>query len=137
MARQLNEHVICRDWQNSILAPLRPRQRIRDNRQLTAMLRGGLNSNLGDENRKIRNDHPHHAIDAITIGAIDRRMLQELSWRAGQAEEEQRERITADVHILFSNFRDLVRDKVRAVVVQRSPSTAKAVRCTKHSLRPH
>lgn len=95
--------------------------------QLTAMLRArwGLNSILGDENRKVRNDHRHHAIDAITIGAIDRRMLNEMSKRAGQAEYEHRERITADVPDPFPNFRDRVRDKIRSVIVSVKPEHAK------------
>ncbi|HVZ05632.1 type II CRISPR RNA-guided endonuclease Cas9 [Hyphomicrobium sp.] len=96
--------------------------------QLTAMLRArwALNSILGDENRKVRTDHRHHAIDAITIGAIDRRILQEVSRRAGQAEDEQRDRITADVPDPFDNFRDIAREKVRAIIVSVKPEHGKS-----------
>src|SRR5690606_38735415 len=64
--------------------------------QLTAMLRArwGLNSLLGDDNKKERTDHRHHAIDAIVVGAIDRSLLQEMSRRAAQAEGEDRHDVT-------------------------------------------
>jgi CRISPR-associated endonuclease Csn1 len=95
--------------------------------QLTAMLRArwGLNSILSDENKKVRTDHRHHAIDAVTIGAIDRRLLQEIAARAGQAEEEQRQRITADVPDPFLDFLDRAREKVRGIVVSVKPEHAK------------
>lgn len=91
--------------------------------QLTAMLRArwGLNSLLGDDNRKVRTDHRHHAIDAITIGAIDRSLLQEMARRAGVAEEEGREGITRDVPDPFPNFRDAARAAVANVVVSVKP----------------
>ncbi len=87
--------------------------------QLTAMLRArwGLNSILGDENRKVRADHRHHAIDAIVIGAIDRSLLQEMARRAGQAEIEDRSDITRDVPEPYPGFRETTRDKIRAIVV--------------------
>lgn len=87
--------------------------------QLTAMLRArwGLNAILGDENRKMRADHRHHAIDAITIGAIDRSLLQDIARRAGAREEQDLARTTADVPDPFQNFREIAREKVRAVVV--------------------
>lgn len=95
--------------------------------QLTAMLRArwGLNSILGDENRKVRADHRHHAIDAITIGAIDRSLLQEMSRRAGQAEEEGRTRITADVPEPFPGFRDAAFARVRAITISIKPDHGK------------
>ncbi len=46
--------------------------------QLTAMVRDSLHLNLilNHENRKNRNDHRHHAVDACVIGVIDRRLIQ-------------------------------------------------------------
>jgi CRISPR-associated endonuclease Csn1 len=48
------------------------------NGQLTAMVRDALHLNLilSADNRKNRNDHRHHAVDACVIGAIDRRFIQ-------------------------------------------------------------
>ncbi|MEQ1670969.1 MAG: type II CRISPR RNA-guided endonuclease Cas9, partial [Hyphomicrobium sp.] len=105
--------------------------------QLTAMLRSrwGLNSIWRDHNRsadddhalapqkqsKGRDDHRHHAVDACTIGAIDRSLLQEMSKRAGQAEIEGLERITSDVPEPFPGFRDCVRAAVDKVIVSMKP----------------
>ena len=48
---------------------------------LTAMMRGKwhLNDLLGDHNRKERNDHRHHIIDAFVVGLTDRHVLQTVS----------------------------------------------------------
>lgn len=95
--------------------------------QLTAMLRArwGLNGILSDANRKIRTDHRHHAIDAIVVGAIDRRLLNEMAKRAARAEEENRDRITADVPDPYDRFLDDARVKVLAVVVSPKPDHGK------------
>ena len=95
--------------------------------QLTAMLRArwGLNAILGDENRKVRSDHRHHAIDAVVVGAIDRSLLQEMARRARIAELEDRHDITRDVPEPFSGFRDAVREKVRAITVSVKPEHGK------------
>ena len=80
---------------------------------------------MGDQNRKVRADHRHHAIDAITVGAIDRSLLQEISRRAALAEQEQRARITADVPDPFPGFREAVREKVAGIVVSVKPEHGK------------
>jgi CRISPR-associated endonuclease Csn1 len=86
---------------------------------LTALLRGkwGLNSILSDDNRKNRDDHRHHAIDAFVIGNISRSMLNELSRRAALAEDRQDARIIADVPEPFDGCRDQLRELVRAMIV--------------------
>ena len=64
--------------------------------RLTALLRGywGLNSILKDSNlskeghnTKTRDDHRHHAIDAIVVGMTTRSMLQKVSTAAARAEK--------------------------------------------------
>ena len=97
------------------------------NGALTALLRGkwGLNSILGDDNRKNRNDHRHHAIDAAAIGCISRSLLNELSRRAGQAEDRQEARIVADIPDPFEGFRDRVRDLARSTIVSHKPEHGK------------
>lgn len=104
--------------------------------QLTAMLRArwGLNSLFRDHNLKpegetnswtravkVRDDHRHHAIDACVIGAIDRSLLNEMARRAGQAETEGRERVTADVPDPFEGFRDAVRGQIDGMIVSLKP----------------
>lgn len=94
---------------------------------LTALLRNkwGLDSILSDDNRKNRNDHRHHAIDAAAIGCISRGLLNELSRRARQAEAEDRPRIVADIRDPFEGFRDSVRELVRNIVVSHKPEHGK------------
>lgn len=94
---------------------------------LTAMLRGkwGLNTILNSDNRKNRDDHRHHAIDAFTIGCISRSLLNELSKRAGQAEDRGDERIIADVPDPFENYRDQLREIIRNVIVSHKPDHGK------------
>ncbi|MBT9446189.1 MAG: type II CRISPR RNA-guided endonuclease Cas9 [Hyphomonadaceae bacterium] len=103
--------------------------------QLTALLRRhwGLNSILRGHNRpeadekdakrgrKVRDDHRHHAIDAVVIGAVDRGLLQEISRRAGQHEKDDLDRIVTDMPIPFDNFRDAVRAVVEKIVVSHKP----------------
>ncbi|MDP2354827.1 MAG: type II CRISPR RNA-guided endonuclease Cas9 [Beijerinckiaceae bacterium] len=94
---------------------------------LTAMLRGkwGLNSILSDDNRKNRDDHRHHAIDAAVIGCMSRGLLNEMSRRAGQTELNQRHQIIADVPVPYEGFRDQVREFARTMVVSHKPEHGK------------
>lgn len=100
--------------------------------RLTALLRGhwGLNSILRghnapetEKNKKLRDDHRHHAIDAIVIGMTTRSMLQRVSTAAGRAEELDIARlfVTNDAgHSAiepWDGFRDEVGEKVRSVIV--------------------
>lgn len=104
--------------------------------QLTAMLRRrwGLNAILRGDNqppdepaRKVRDDHRHHAIDAIVVGAIDRPLLNEMSRRAGQLEGEGRDwRITdAAPEEPFPGFAETATRLVRAIIVSRKPDHGK------------
>ncbi|MEO6293984.1 MAG: type II CRISPR RNA-guided endonuclease Cas9, partial [Burkholderiaceae bacterium] len=77
--RYLNEtrhlSVVAREY----LALICPQGKIVcTNGQLTAMVRDALHLNLilNSENRKNRNDHRHHAVDACVIGVVDRRFIQ-------------------------------------------------------------
>ena len=73
--------------------------------RLTALLRGhwGLNSIMRDHNqfseeapkKKNRDDHRHHAVDAIVIGMTTRSMLQRVSTAANRAEELDLDRLFA------------------------------------------
>ncbi len=91
--------------------------------QLTALLRGkwGLNSILGDDNRKNRDDHRHHAVDAIVIGCTSRSLLNEVARRAGQAEEQDLDKLFGNFPEPMPDFRDQARDVVRKVIVSHKP----------------
>lgn len=94
---------------------------------LTGLLRGkwGLNSLLSDDNRKDRTDHRHHAIDAITIGAMTRSLLLHLNTEAGRAEQSEYDAVLGRIDWPFDNFRDVVREKLEALVVSSKPEHGK------------
>lgn len=89
--------------------------------QLTALLRGkwGLNGILGAGERKHRNDHRHHAIDAAVIGAIDRGMLQRAARE--NARKESDADLKLDIAPPLDDFRDHVREAVERIVVSHKP----------------
>lgn len=93
--------------------------------QMTALLRGkwGLNTLLGDgsANRKDRNDHRHHAIDAAVIGATDRSLLQAISQAAGKAEAQALSRVISEIPIPFEGFRDRFGAVLGKLIVSHKP----------------
>ena len=110
--------------------------------RLTALLRRhwGLNSVLHDDKKplngqlpkkKNRDDHRHHAVDAIVIGMTTRSILQKVSTAANRAEELQ-------LQTLFENsrngksaidpwdgFRSDVRETVKTIIVSHKPGRKK------------
>ena len=102
--------------------------------RLTALLRGywGLNSvlrgdkeSLGSQSpkKKNRDDHRHHAVDAIVIGMTSRSMLQKISSAANRAEELQLPTIFEKHNSRKSaidpwdGFRNDVREAVQKIIV--------------------
>jgi CRISPR-associated endonuclease Csn1 len=86
---------------------------------LTGLLRGkwGLNSILSDDNRKDRTDHRHHAIDAITIGAMTRALLLQMNTAAGKAEQSDFDDVVGSVPWPFDDFRDHVLHVVGRIII--------------------
>lgn len=85
--------------------------------RMTAMLRQRWGLNLGDHNRKSRNDHRHHAIDAAVVGVIDRRMIQVLQTHARNMGVERLDRVLPAPPEPFEGFRDAVLSAVEKVNV--------------------
>lgn len=81
--------------------------------------RWGLN--LGDHNRKSREDHRHHAIDAAVVGVIDRRMVQVLQTHARRLGVERMDRVLPAPPEPFAGFRDAVLAAVHKVKVSHRP----------------
>jgi len=82
---------------------------------LTAMMRGKwhLNDLLGDHNRKERNDHRHHIIDAFVVGLTDRRTLQQVSSQTARGADDR-------IHIALPDIfplRNQIRDRLQCVIV--------------------
>ncbi|MBW7057793.1 type II CRISPR RNA-guided endonuclease Cas9 [Paracoccus bogoriensis] len=85
--------------------------------RMTAMLRQRWCLNLGDHNRKSRDDHRHHAIDAAVVGVIDRRMIQVLQAHARKMGVERLDRVLPAPPEPFQGFRAAVLRAVEKVNV--------------------
>ena len=91
--------------------------------RLTAMLRAkwGLNSILSDSDRKTRNDHRHHAVDAAVIAVADHALLKRVADAAGRAHDAGLERLLSDMPQPWDGFRDAVEAGIERVVVSYKP----------------
>lgn len=97
--------------------------------RLTELLRRnwGLNQLLPDhnlveaQNRKNRLDHRHHAIDAAVIGLTDRGLLNRISRAAARAEEQDLERLVAEMPKPWDGFRDELDRALRRLMVSHRP----------------
>ncbi len=95
--------------------------------RLTALLRQGLGLNsaslLGKGSaRKERTDHRHHAIDALTVGLIDRSMLQRVATAARRGEEAGR--LMEKLDEPWTGFVAEAAGAIGRVVVSHKPDTA-------------
>jgi CRISPR-associated endonuclease Csn1 len=90
--------------------------------QLTALLRAklGLNSILGRDGEKNRDDHRHHAVDACVIGITDRALLQSVS-RASEASWEAKGRLIERMPTPWTTYREHVQRAIGAIVVSHRP----------------
>lgn len=84
----------------------------------------GLNSILGGHNQdeavdpsKNRNNHCHHAIDAVVVGLTDRSLLQAIAREAAKAEKVFDKRLLAGVPEPWPNFRETVKAKIDQIIV--------------------
>jgi len=98
--------------------------------RLTANLRWawGLDQVLPGHNRqenldpeKNRNDHRHHAIDAIVVALTDRRLLQAVATGAARAEERFDKRLLAGIGDPWPHFFSTVQHAVSRIVVSHKP----------------
>lgn len=85
--------------------------------KLTSLLRHRWGLNLGDHNRKSRDDHRHHAIDAAVIGVIDRSLLKRLSDIARREEEGQLDRLLATLEEPYKGYCDEVHASMAGLLV--------------------
>jgi CRISPR-associated endonuclease Csn1 len=91
----------------------------------TAWLRHqwGLNSLIGETDKKERTDHRHHAIDAVVIAYVDRRLYQNLVNTAKALERTQSELNMKDIHIdsPWNNLRDDLEQALDKVIIAHAP----------------
>ena len=121
LARQLNDTAyiakVAREYLTSIVATERvwavPGR-------LTAMLRHGwgLNSVIGNEDVKERDDHRHHAIDAVVVGCTDRSILNKISKASAN---EQAYKVSEFIQPPFENIRIRVISLLARTLVSHKP----------------
>lgn len=91
--------------------------------RMTAMLRHclGLNTILSDDDKKNRNDHRHHAVDACVIGITDRSLLNKIATASARGEEMNDRRLQRTVEEPWTGFRESVRRAVERINVSYRP----------------
>jgi len=83
----------------------------------------GLNSILGDGGLKTRDDHRHHAVDALCVALTDHRTMQMLNTAAALAEEKRRRWFDSfEISEPWPGFIDDVREAVGGIAVSHRPS---------------
>lgn len=91
----------------------------------TAWLRHiwGLNDLIGETDKKERTDHRHHAIDAVVIGCVDRRLYTDLVKTAQDLERKQTGLSMKDMVIdpPWHGLRDELEAKLNEMIVAHAP----------------
>ena len=85
--------------------------------RMTALLRHQFAVNIGTNNRKNRDDHRHHAIDAAVIGIIDRSLVQRISSIAARREADGVDRLLADMEPPYPEFREQILQRIERIHV--------------------
>jgi len=91
--------------------------------RMTAMLRGkfGLNTVLGLNGEKNRNDHRHHAVDACVIAVTDQGLLQRFAKASANAREKQLNRLVESMPLPWDSYREHVQRAVENIWVSHKP----------------
>ena len=91
--------------------------------RMTGMLRGkfGLNAFLSGNHEKNREDHRHHALDAMVIGITDRAMLKKFADASASAREQALDRLVSTVEEPWPGYRSHVQRALAAIWVSHRP----------------
>lgn len=120
LARQLNETRYLARITREYLSKVSPNVWVVPG-QLTALVRRhlGLEEVLSTHNVKNRNDHRHHAVDAVAIAVIDRSLLNRAAREAARAEGrgEVAEKVIRRIPDPWEGFRNEVQEKVNKIIV--------------------
>ena len=81
----------------------------------------GHNSAIGEDVKKNRNDHRHHAIDAIVIALTDRGMVQKASRQAKKNQEKWDKNLLSNLQDPWPNFREDVKKAIGEIKVSHKP----------------
>jgi len=91
--------------------------------RMTALLRGkfGLNQLLSGDSSKNRNDHRHHALDAVVIAITDQGLLQRFAQASASAREQQLDRLVEEMPLPWPSFRDHVARAMAGITISHRP----------------
>ena len=91
--------------------------------KLTALLREslGLNRLLGETPQKERDDHRHHAVDAIVVGLTERSLLQKASRHYKFAREQGFKRLLENMPEPWEGFTEQAISSLSAIAVSHKP----------------
>lgn len=124
LARQLNETRYLSRTAHEYLTAICPKNDIWVlPGKMTSLLRArwGLNSLLGDDNAKDRNDHRHHAIDAVVQALTDRALLQKIARAAARDDVDRVMDAVPQDPPTLPDIRDKLRDMLRTTVIYHKP----------------
>ena len=131
LERQLNDTRYISRYTTEYLSAILPKNKIWvATGRLSSLLRGfwGLNSVLRGHNseddqpvKKSRDDHRHHAVDAIVVGMTSRSLLQKVSNAARKSEELDLARLFENRIDPWDGFRDEVKKHIDAIIVSHRP----------------
>ncbi|MCH9031416.1 MAG: type II CRISPR RNA-guided endonuclease Cas9 [candidate division Zixibacteria bacterium] len=76
----------------------------------------GLNSVLGDGDFKSRDDHRHHAVDAVVIALTNASTVKRLSDAAKRADSSGQKRLYSDIEPPWEGFRDEIKSRIESIV---------------------
>ena len=82
----------------------------------------GLNTLLSDDGSKNRNDHRHHAIDAVVVACTDRSLLNRISRASAKSEKGASEKVARSIPEPWNTFRKDLEKAVSSVIVSHRPN---------------
>ena len=91
--------------------------------KMTGILRGkmGLNKLLSANTEKNREDHRHHALDAMVIGITDRAMLQRFANASSNAHAKALDKLVDKFELPWPTYRDHVERALQAIFISHKP----------------
>lgn len=124
LARALNDTAYLSRISKEYLSLICPANRVRViPGRMTALLRGkfGLNNLLSGTERKTRDDHRHHAVDAAVIAITDQGLLQRFAFASERAQKQSLDRLVDEVPLPWPTFREHVERALGHIWVSHKP----------------
>ncbi|MEK6748278.1 MAG: type II CRISPR RNA-guided endonuclease Cas9 [Pseudomonadota bacterium] len=124
LARSLNDTAYLSKIAKEYLSLICPYNKVRAiPGRMTAMLRGklGLNYLLSGSDKKNRNDHRHHALDAAVIGVTDQGMLERFPQASASAREKQLDRLVEEMPLPWPTYRAHVERALNGITISYKP----------------